>query len=83
MRDVNLQVWFGERELTHVPPHFVKATTPLTSESLHWINSKLTGRYTISTYTDDTNFIIDLSKSVYFEDPGEAMMYELRWAGSK
>jgi len=83
MREVNPLVWFGERELNYVPPHFVKATTPLTAESLFWIDSTLTGRYTISLRTENSSFVFETHKHVYFEDPGEAMLYELRWAGSK
>ena len=83
MREVNLQVWFGERELTHVPPHFTKATTPLSTEALNWVNSKLIGRYTLSTYDESESFIFNSHTYIYFEDPSETMMYELRWSGSK
>ena len=83
MREVNQQVWFGERELSHVPPHFVKATTPLTNEGLNWVNSKLVGRYSLSTLSEHENFIFESRTYIYFEDPGETMMYELRWSGSK
>lgn len=83
MREVNPQVWFGERELSHVPPHFVKATTPLTNEGLNWVNSKLVGRYSLSTLSEHENFIFESRTYIYFEDPGETMMYELRWSGSK
>ena len=83
MREVNPQVWYGERELSHVPPHFIKSTTPLTNESLNWVNSKLIGRYSLSTYSEHQNFVFESRTNIYFEDPGEAMMYELRWSGSK
>jgi hypothetical protein len=83
MREVNPQVWYGERKLSYVPPHFVKATTSLTNEALNWVNAILVGRYTVSTYTDTENYFIETYSYIYFEDPAEAMMYELRWAGSK
>lgn len=84
--EVNPSVWYGTRELPDVPPHFVKTSAPVTSESLFWVKSKLVGRYSVyivpitlssRTLTDSGNTVI------YFENPGEAMMYELRWSGSK
>ena len=85
MREVNPIVWFGERALTHVPPHFVKAQTALTNESLNWVNSKLVGRYAMTTYDDapDNGFIFESHSYIYFEDSAEAMMYELRWSGTQ
>ncbi len=83
MREMNPQLWFGEREITHVPPHFKKAPTPLSNESLNWVNSKLTGRYSLSTLSEHENFIFESRTYIYFEDSGDAMMYELRWSGSE
>jgi hypothetical protein len=83
MRELNPQAWFGERELTHVPPHFVKCQTPVTTESLIWVSSALTGRYAISTYNDDSDFFLSAASHLYLEDPREATIYELRWAGSQ
>lgn len=83
MREVNPQIWFGERELSHVPPHFVKCSTPLTTESLIWVESSLTGRYAVSTYNEDFDFFLSANTLLYLEDPREATIYELRWAGSQ
>lgn len=84
MREVNPVVWFGERELTHVPPHFIKATTAATKESLLWVTSKLVGRYSITTHTDlENGFIFESHSYIYFEDSAEAMLYELRWSGAQ
>ena len=84
MREVNPIVWFGERELTHVPPHFTKAVTSVTQESLMWVSSKLIGRYAMTTHTDlDSGFIFESHTYIYFEDPAEAMIYELRWSGAQ
>jgi len=33
--------------------------------------------------TEDTDFIPFPNDYIFFEDPSEAMMYELRWSGSK
>lgn len=82
-RGCNPQVWFGDRELKHVPPHFVKAPTPLTTESTQWIYSRLVGRYALSSYLDTNSFIFESGMYVFFEDPSEAMLYELRWSGQQ
>lgn len=83
MREFNPQLWFGERVLKHVPPHFTKASTPLSDEALLWVNSKLIGRYAMSTFTDLGTFVFESYTSIHFEDAKEAMMYELRWSGSE
>ena len=81
MRDFNPLVWFGERELSHVPPHFVKTSSPLTDEALVWIQTSLSGRYAYSSHSNIENFIFESHRYVYFENPAEATMYELRWSG--
>lgn len=84
--NVNPLLWYGERELQHIPPHFTKATTSLTDDSLFWIMTKCQGRYAITNAEEDDNDIMSifvLARNIYFEDPAEAMMYELRWSGSK
>lgn len=86
IRDFNPQLWFGKRQVDTLPPHFVKAHTALTTESLEWVKSKLTGRYTVleNTSMSITSLtMLDLHSYIYFEDPKEAMYYELRWSGGK
>jgi len=85
MIEINPQVWYGERCLKTIPVHFIKATTPLTSESLYWVKSKLSGRFAVTLESDIefSQFIHDTKTYVYFEDSADAMIYELRWAGSK
>lgn len=80
---VNPAKWFGTRELTTPPPHFVRAPTSLTAKSKVWVISKLSGRYSIVEFEDESGFILMGNESVFFEDPAEAMIYELRWSGSK
>ena len=82
MREVNPQLWFGERELHHVPPHFVKCQTPTTVESIIWVKGTLVGRYSISSQGENTAVFLEVQPYIYFEDPSEATMFELRWAGS-
>jgi hypothetical protein len=84
--NVNPLLWYGERELQHIPPHFTKAHTTLTDESLFWVITKCHGRYTTTNVDEDVSDIMSifiLTRNIYFEDPAEAMMYELRWSGGK
>ena len=77
--DVNLQTWFVERELDYVPAHFVPVKTPLTPESREWILEKLQGRFAVIV---DTQFSPNNFGLTYpaFEDPKEAVFYELTWS---
>jgi hypothetical protein len=48
--------------------------------------TKCQGRYAITNAEEGDNDIMSifiLARNIYFEDPAEAMMYELRWSGSK
>jgi hypothetical protein len=80
---VNPAKWFGTRELSLVPPHFVKANTPLTEKSKLWVISRLEGRYALVAMTDDDDLLPLPYEYIFFENPAEASMYELRWSGSK
>jgi hypothetical protein len=81
--EINPQVWFGSRELAFTPKHFVLAKTKLSSESKTWILNKLSGRFSLVQCTDDFNeFILtgDNLRFPAFEDPAEAVLYELYWS---
>lgn len=80
--EINPQVWFGYRQLPYTPKHFVLAKTLLTPESKLWIITKLSGRVSIVQYTDDSTdfFITGDSYFPAFEDPAEAVLYELYWS---
>ncbi len=82
-KEFNPQLWYGERNLTYVPRHFIKAPTTITTESELWVITSLQGRYAIIDDIDFINLVMNSNKTIYFEDPKEAMMYELRWSGSK
>jgi hypothetical protein len=74
--------WFTERELKYTPKHFVVSNTPLTVDSKIWILNKLKGRFSI-TLTEDTidDFLVFHSMgNPAFEDPKEAIFYELTWS---
>lgn len=81
MNEINPSVWFGQRELPFVPKHFVKAPTPLHSQSLFWVKTKLAGRYSYQNNFDNA-IVFQESLIIYFEDPAELTMYELRWSGT-
>lgn len=74
--------WFSERELKYTPKHFIVSNTPLTPERKIWILNKLKGRFSI-TFTEDAmdDFLVFHSMgNPAFEDPKEAIFYELTWS---
>jgi len=73
--------WFSDRELTYTPKHFVVTSHPCTSESKQWVLDKLSGRFSV-TYPVVSNNIIELvtPSCIAFEDPQEAVFYELKWS---
>ena len=85
MQEIDPLLWYGERRLKVPPVHFIKTTTPISTTSLFWVQNKLKGRFSTGSITiqmEDTDFLID-KEHLFFEDPSEATIYELRWAGSK
>jgi hypothetical protein len=80
---INPQVWFGIRELTFTPKHFVITKTKLSSESKTWILNKLSGRFSLVQYSDDADHPFVVTGDTWFpafEDPAEAVLYELYWS---
>lgn len=76
---INLMTWFDGRECKNLPKHFYMATTPPTEEAKDWVYENLVGRYYIKFSTSPT-FIFDVKTEIYFEDPKELVLYELRWS---
>jgi hypothetical protein len=74
IEDINLHTWFIDRELDFVPSHFVVSKTALTDDSKLWILENLTGRFSI---TGGEGFFASFAPA--FEDPKEALFYELTW----
>lgn len=64
--DINIYTWFMDREVFQCPNHFTPTNTGWTTESKIWIQEKLFGRFCLNTYPS-------------FEDPKEAIFYELTW----
>lgn len=78
----NIYTWCMKRELKFAPLHFVVSKAPITDKSKLWILEKLTGRFCIieSMSADVTDLSIDWSTGYpAFEDPKEAILYELTW----
>lgn len=85
MTEIDPIIWFTEREvLTHTPKHFVRSATPITDESKSWILNNLKGRFCVTHIDDDSNFAGFVITTLYgypaFEDPKEAIFYELKWS---
>ena len=74
IEDINLHTWFINRDLDFAPKHFVVSGTRLTTESTIWIQEKLSGRYAIVSL--ENAFMEQVPE---FEDPKEALFYELTW----
>lgn len=81
MTEINPLVWFSEREVNFLPKHFIKAPTPASTQSIFWVKSMLVGRFSIQTEFSSHVIMLD-QQSIYFEDPAELTIYELRWSGT-
>ena len=73
--NINLYTWFGHRELDLLPTHFIKCSAPATLESKLWVLENLKGRF----FIENSNFLFN-DEVIYFEDPQEAVHYELTWS---
>jgi hypothetical protein len=77
--------WYSNRELTYTPKHFVVSSTQITMESKIWILNKLTGRFSIVKWSEesDDDFLSILAETdgrPAFENPRDLVMYELTWS---
>lgn len=79
---INPYLWFAEREMKQVPPHFTKCPTPVRPDGLAWIQNKSSGRYAIADVMPTSEHLIVFQQEVYFENEADAIMYELLWSGS-
>jgi hypothetical protein len=73
--------WFTDREMPFTPKHFTVTSHPLSVESKQWVLDTLTGRFSVVYRLESTSltFIIP-NGNIAFEDPKEAIFYELRWS---
>jgi hypothetical protein len=82
MIELDYNTWFTQRLLNAKPVHFVKANAPVTHKSMVWIYENLNGRFYVENPTRveyDSSLPLH-TPTVSFEDPGEAMFYDLRWS---
>lgn len=72
-------IWFGKRELDFCPKHFTVSPTALTTESKQWVLDNLKGRFCI--VQTSQLFLLDYYLgNIAFEDPKDAVFYELKWS---
>jgi len=76
---INIDTWNKAREVSYCPKHFIPTSTPLTEEAKLWVLERLHGRYFIALNGLRTS-IFDNHVIIYFEDPQEAVLYELTWS---
>ena len=76
--NINLHTWFSQRELDYCPKHFIRASTQITEQSKLWVLEKLSGRFYISSSV--ISMFSDSEGTIYFEDPQEAVFYEIAWS---
>jgi hypothetical protein len=74
--------WYSDRQLSFTPKHFTVANTVLTQESKIWILNVLKGRFSIVSKEDEIDqlYILSFDGCPAFEDPAEAVAYELYWS---
>jgi hypothetical protein len=75
--------WYSDRQLNYTPKHFTVANTRLTEESKIWILNVLRGRFSIVSKTEEVAgqlYILSFNGCPAFEDPSEAVAYELYWS---
>ncbi len=82
MLELNTSTWYTERELSYCPNHFVKSSTPVSRDRYLWVQEKLCGRYYVAkNLTKSLEAVLsDSNDFLFFEDPQEAVFYELVWS---
>lgn len=81
--DINLDTWFNNRMLTdQIPAHFTLVKTRANKENMQWVLERLHGRFAVvsNTNTDSEDFLSYYQKTFAFEDPKEAVQFELTWS---
>lgn len=79
--NINLYTWFAERKLDFLPKHFICTNTYVDDERHLWVLEKCIGRYYIGQKYDEGDFVALFGEQIiYFEDPQEAVLYQLTWS---
>lgn len=79
MMQLDYNTFFGQRCLDYKPNHFILAKTPINKTTQLWIYNKLRGRFSLCVVTG-TDRLIDPVIVPAFENPQEAVFYELTWS---
>jgi len=77
--NINLYTWFCDRQLEFCPRHFIKCNASLNEEAKFWVYENLKGRFYIKELSV-LSLLSEQEQEIYFEDPQEATLYELRWS---
>lgn len=80
MNELNLMTWFSDRKLDYLPKHFVATQTPVDDDKLLWVLEYCRGRYFIGSKGAKEFDLLFMPETIYFEDPQEAVLYELTWS---
>ena len=83
VNELDPYTWYSNRIVNFTPPHFTVATTKLTEESKLWVLNTLKGRFSVMNKVDPDDLwltIVEAEGVPAFEDPREAMLYELKWS---
>jgi len=81
--NINVDTWYQNRLIKdHIPNHFTMTRTIVTSDNLEWVLEKLHGRFSLAqnVNNDEMDFMSYYQKSFAFEDPKEAVQFELTWS---
>ncbi len=83
IENINLDTWYNNRMLTdQIPAHFTPVKTHANKENMEWVLERLHGRFSIISRVNDNtdNFMAYYQKTFAFEDPKEAVQFELTWS---
>jgi len=77
--EIDPYIWFGKRQVNFHPKHFVLSDTLLTLDSKQWVLDNIKGRFCI-VHTSQI-FLVEYNLgNIAFENPKDAMFYELKWS---
>lgn len=85
MKAINPITWFSDRELRYNPGHFILVRIPIDNDRMEWILDNLSGRFCLvdtpglSSGTGYSHNVQDWGYYPAFEDPAEAIHYQLIW----
>ena len=83
IENINLDTWHYNRFVKdQIPNHFTITRTSSTTENLNWVLEKLHGRFSIvqGDNNNEHDFLSYYQKTSAFEDPKEAVQFELTWS---